>query len=91
VLRGHWQQGCEAYTAIASGVGLSHESFYSLEGMCSTAMRHLFEHDNGGWLQDVPLLDRLVTEKLKAEAETIAAEGSKWIAVPGGTTDRHLR
>src|SRR5262249_38766536 len=40
--------GCEAYTAIAWGVGLSHErsdvagaeSFYSLEGnMCCTAMR----------------------------------------------------
>ena len=27
------------------------------------------------------LLDRLVTEKLKAEAETIAAEGWKWIEV----------
>ena len=46
-----------------------------------TVMRDLFEHDDGGWLQDVPLLDRLVTEKLKAEAETIAAEGWKWIAV----------
>lgn len=44
-------------------------------------MRDLFEHDDGGWLQDVPLLDRLVTEKLKAGAETIAAEGWKWIAV----------
>ena len=32
-------------------------------------------------LQDVPLLDRLVAEKLKAEAETIAAEGWKWIEV----------
>ena len=31
--------------------------------------------------QDVPLLDRLVTEKLKVEAEAIAAEGWKWIAV----------
>ena len=46
-----------------------------------TVMRDLFAHDDGGWLQDVPLLDRLVTEKLKAEAETIAAEGWKWIAV----------
>jgi ParB family chromosome partitioning protein len=46
-----------------------------------TIMRDLFEHDDGGWLQDVPLLDRLVTEKLKAEAETIAGEGWKWIAV----------
>ena len=44
-------------------------------------MRDLFEHDDGGWLQDVPLLDRLVTEKLKTEAETIATEGWKWIAV----------
>ena len=44
-------------------------------------LRDLFEHDDGGWLQDVPLLDRLVTEKLKAEAEMIAAEGWKWIAV----------
>jgi ParB family chromosome partitioning protein len=46
-----------------------------------TVLRDLFEHDDGGWLQDVPLLDRLVTEKLKTEAETIAAEGWKWIAV----------
>jgi ParB family chromosome partitioning protein len=46
-----------------------------------TVMRDLFEHDDGGWLQDVPLLDRLVTEKLRAEAESIAAEGWKWIAV----------
>ncbi|MET3304443.1 ParB/RepB/Spo0J family partition protein [Bradyrhizobium diazoefficiens] len=44
-------------------------------------LRDLFEHDDGGWLQDVVLLDRLVTEKLKADAETIAAEGWKWISV----------
>src|SRR5450432_704211 len=44
-------------------------------------MRDLFEHDDGGWLKDVPLLDRLVTEKLKADAEGIASEGWKWIAV----------
>jgi ParB family transcriptional regulator, chromosome partitioning protein len=56
-----------------------------------TVMRDLFEHDDGGWLRDIPLLDRLVTEKLEAEAETIAAEGWKWIAVavnfPYGHTD----
>ena len=44
-------------------------------------LRDLFEDDDGGWLQDVPLLDRLVTEKLKIDAEAIAAEGWKWIAV----------
>ena len=44
-------------------------------------LRDLFEQDEGGWLQDVSLLDRLVTDKLKAQAETVAAEGWKWIAV----------
>ena len=29
-------------------------------------LRDLFQHDDGGWLQDVALLDRLVAEKLKA-------------------------
>jgi ParB family chromosome partitioning protein len=44
-------------------------------------LRDLFEDDNGGWLQDAPLLDRLVAEKLKAGAEAIASEGWKWISV----------
>ncbi len=44
-------------------------------------LRDLFEDDGGGWLQDVPLLDRLATEKLTVEAEKIAGEGWKWIEV----------
>lgn len=44
-------------------------------------LRDLFEADDGGWLQDVGLLDRLVDEKLKAEAAGIGEEGWKWIAV----------
>src|SRR6202162_1187811 len=44
-------------------------------------MRDLFEHDDGGWLQDPALLDRLVIEKLKAKAETLRVEGWKWIVV----------
>jgi len=54
------------------------------EAAGGAVLRDLFEHDDGGWLQDVPLLDRLVTEKLKAEAETIATEGWKWIEVALG-------
>jgi len=42
--------------------------------------RDLFENDNGGWLQDPALLDRLAEEKLRAEAEHLAQEGWKWIA-----------
>jgi ParB family chromosome partitioning protein len=51
------------------------------EAAGGVVLRDLFEEDNGGWLEDVALLDRLATEKLKAEAQTIAAEGWKWIEV----------
>jgi ParB family chromosome partitioning protein len=46
--------------------------------------RDLFTEDRGGWLRDVGLLDRLVGEKLKAEAASIAAEGWKWIEAAVG-------
>ncbi|TWB00743.1 ParB/RepB/Spo0J family partition protein [Gluconacetobacter diazotrophicus] len=42
-------------------------------------MRDLFEADDGGWLQDPTLLDRLVMEKLAAAAEDIRTEGWKWV------------
>ena len=42
--------------------------------------RDLFEDDDGGWLQDPALLDRLVAEKLAREAEALRGEGWKWIA-----------
>ncbi len=44
-------------------------------------LRDLFESDDGGWLQDAALLDRLVLEKLQHCAEPIAAEGWKWVQV----------
>ncbi len=44
-------------------------------------LRDLFQSDDGGWLQDPALLDRLVTEKLKLVADEIAGEGWKWIEV----------
>lgn len=44
-------------------------------------LRDLFQADDGGWLQDPALLDRLAVEKLQAEAQAIADEGWKWIEV----------
>jgi len=44
-------------------------------------LRDLFQQDDGGWLQDPALLDRLVAEKLAREAEPIVTEGWKWIEV----------
>ena len=52
---------------------------YVAAGGC--VMRDLFEEDRGGWLQDTALLDRLVLEKLSAEADRIRAEGWKWVEV----------
>ena len=49
-----------------------------------TVLRDLFQDDRGGWLQDVALLDRLAGDRLKAEAEAIAAEGWKWVEVAVG-------
>jgi ParB family chromosome partitioning protein len=44
-------------------------------------MRDLFQNDDGGWLQDARLLDRLVAEKLERDAQAIRAEGWKWVEV----------
>lgn len=49
-----------------------------------TILRDLFTEDRGGYLEDVALLDLLVTAKLGREADTVrAAEGWKW-------TEAHL-
>ena len=42
-------------------------------------VRDLFEADDGGWLTDPALLDRLVDEKLGAVAEHIGKEGWLWV------------
>lgn len=42
-------------------------------------MRDLFTEDNGGWIEDAALVDQLAIAKLKAEADTIAAEGWNWV------------
>lgn len=60
-------------------------------------MRDLFRGDDGGWLQDVDLLEMLVAEKLRVQSEVVSIEGWKWIEVapdfPYGHTYglRHLR
>jgi ParB family transcriptional regulator, chromosome partitioning protein len=66
----------------------------SYEQAGGIVMRDLFQQDDGGWLENVALLDNLAAAKLKAEAEKIAAEGWKWIEAnvdfPFGHT-HHLR
>lgn len=62
---------------------------YESEG--GVVLRDLFSQNDDGWLQDVALLERLVAAKLTNEAETIKAEGWRWIQIaqefPYGHTD----
>ena len=51
------------------------------EAAGGVVMRDLFQQDDGGWLQDPVLLDRLVAEKLDREAAPVRAEGWKWLEV----------
>ncbi|HXE87044.1 MAG TPA: ParB N-terminal domain-containing protein, partial [Hyphomicrobiaceae bacterium] len=44
-------------------------------------LRDLFESDDGGWLQDPALLNKLVAAKLEKEAEAVRAERWKWVEV----------
>lgn len=41
-------------------------------------LRDLFNRDDGGWLQDAALLDRLARDKLEQAAAEIRSEGWKW-------------
>ena len=65
------------------------------EAAGGSVLRDLFEEDGGGWLEDVALLERLVADKLRTEAEIVAAEGWKWLDVaasfPYGHDHGHRR
>ncbi len=50
------------------------------EAAGGVVMRDLFEQDNGGWMQDPGLLEQLVFEKLKVDADALKSkEGWKWV------------
>ena len=54
-------------------------SLETYEAAGGEVLRDLFQGDNDGWLQDVGLLERLTSEKLKIATDEIAAEGWKWV------------
>lgn len=51
------------------------------EAAGGNVMRDLFQQDDGGWLQNPVLLDRLVAEKLEREAAAVRAQGWKWVEI----------
>ncbi|MEM9765162.1 MAG: DNA-binding protein, partial [Pseudomonadota bacterium] len=51
------------------------------EAAGGVVLRDLFQADDGGWLQDAGLLERIVADKLTAEGEAVRAEGWRWVQV----------
>ncbi len=54
-------------------------------------LRDLFDEEHQGYLTDPVLLNQLVTRKLEGEAETIRAEGWKWVEIMPGINREALR
>ena len=46
-----------------------------------TVQRDLFSEDRGGWISDAALLERLVAERMEREADSVRAEGWRWVAI----------
>ena len=46
-----------------------------------TVLNDLFQGDDGGWLQDVGLVDMMVAKRLNEAAATVGAEGWRWVEV----------
>lgn len=53
--------------------------------------RELFDTANEGYALDVPLLERLVAEKLETVAERVRAEGWKWVECAAAAPDDFYR
>ncbi|CAM5278188.1 ParB family chromosome partitioning protein [Aquamicrobium terrae] len=53
------------------------EEAYEAAG--GVVLRDLVEPEHGNWFQDAALLEQLVFDKLKVDAEAVRAEGWKWV------------
>ena len=51
------------------------------EAAGGTLVRDLFDAEGGGFFTDAELLNRLAQEKLQSSADTVTAEGWKWVSV----------
>ncbi|APH74970.1 ParB/RepB/Spo0J family partition protein [Aquibium oceanicum] len=49
------------------------------EAAGGVVLRDLVEPDHGSWFQDAALLEQLVFDKLKVDAEAVRADGWKWV------------
>jgi ParB family chromosome partitioning protein len=72
-LKTHWNKGPDAIRRMLT------ESAEAYKAAGGIIIRDLFDEDEGGWLQVVPMLEKLAAEKLETEAAKIRAEGWGWV------------
>ena len=97
-LKGHWNSGPDAIRRMLTektvraddrrALFVGAEAYKEAGGII---LRDLFAEDEDGWLQDVPLLEKLAGEKLTVEAGTIKAEGWGWVDAAIDFPWNHLR
>ncbi len=85
-LKGHWNKGPDAIRRMLTektvraddrrALFVGAEAYKKAGGII---LRDLFAEDEDGWLQDVPLLEKLAGEQLSIEAAAIKAEGWGWV------------
>ena len=51
------------------------------EAAGGAVLRDLFDAESAGWITDPALLNRLAAEKLEREAESVRAQGWKWVEI----------
>ena len=78
-IQNHWNKGPDAIRRMITETSVASDDaralFIGLDAYQDAGgfvLRDLFDEDEGSWLQDVPLLERLVAEKLEGEAEKFA-------------------
>jgi ParB family chromosome partitioning protein len=65
------------------GEGLPRLKFVGIDAYVAVGgvIKDLFQSDHDGYLADPALLDSLAADKLEATAESLRAEGWKWVEI----------
>lgn len=85
-IQSHWNKDARAIRRLltektvraddARAVFIGADVYEAADGII---LRDLFDEDDGGYWQNVPLLEKLVREKLDAAAAAVKAEGWGWV------------
>src|SRR5208283_5019599 len=83
-----WQRSAQAIRQTLTAAHVAADDwrarFVTVEayvGAGGSVITDLFQSRSGSYLTDPALLDRMVSEKLEREADTVRQEGWKWVEI----------